>query len=515
MGALLIGAREARADQTLTFDGDLVAGGLDHEFIEFDVPAGVKEIQVDHDDQSADDIIDWGLDDPSGFRGWGGGNGEPAIVGEFAASRSYLARPILPGKWRVVVGKAKIVSPAVHYHVVVTLRDAPTLAAQPERQPYAPTPALAAGPRWYAGDLHAHSRESGDADPSIDELVTFARAEGLDFVELSDHNTVSQLDFIRDTQSKHPDILVLPGVEYTTYAGHANGIGATEWVDHKIGQPGVTIQSAADAFHANGALFSINHPLFDLGNLCIGCSWKHDLPAANVDAVEIVTAATGDLFGAGTLAFWDELCATGKHVAIVGGSDDHSAGQDIGMFGAPVGTPRTFVYAAELSAKGILEGIQSGRTVVKFHGASDPMVELTSDVPLDGDTVRAERTTLRAKITGGGGTSARWVVNGVPEDSVDVDGDAFELTREVASAEGKIDRYRVEVLASGLPATVTSHVWLEFAKGVGADDGGGYHEIAGSGCACAAHGEGDGDASGALVLVTALGALARSRRRRA
>ena len=50
--------------------------------------------------------------------------------------------------------------------------------------------------RWYAGDLHAHSRESGDAKPTIDELVTFARSQGLDFVELSDHNTVSQLDFI-------------------------------------------------------------------------------------------------------------------------------------------------------------------------------------------------------------------------------------------------------------------------------------------------------------------------------
>src|SRR5689334_15927789 len=79
----------ARADQTLTFDGTVMKGGLDHEKIEFAVPAGTKEIQVDHDDMSADDILDWGLTAPTGFRGWGGGNTEPAIVGELASSRSY------------------------------------------------------------------------------------------------------------------------------------------------------------------------------------------------------------------------------------------------------------------------------------------------------------------------------------------------------------------------------------------------------------------------------------------
>lgn len=481
-----LATREAQADSTIVLDGDVTPGGLDHEFVEFDVPAGTKEIQVDHADASADDIVDWGLNDPSGFRGWGGGNAEPAVVGELAASRSYLAGPIQPGKWRVVVGKAKIVSASVHYTLSVTLRDAPTLAPQPERKPYAPAAPLSNEARWYAGDLHAHSRESGDAQPTIDVLVTFARAQGLDFVELSEHNTTSQLDFVGDVQAKHPDILVLPGVEFTTYAGHANGIGATAWVDHKIGQPGVDIAGAADAFHGQGALFSINHPLFDLGNLCIGCSWKHELPAAKIDAVEVATAGAADLFAAGSLKFWDDLCATGRHVAIVGGSDDHTAGADVGSFGAPVGTPTTYVFAKELSAEGILEGIASGRTAVKFHGPSDPMAELTSDLPLDKDTVRAERVTLRAKITGGDGAAVRWVVDGVAGDPLDVKGDPFEVTREISANEAKPTRVRVEVLEAGIPSTVTSHVWVEFDKGVGVVDDG-YTEVAG-GCACGVRG---------------------------
>lgn len=175
--AVVLAPRRAAADQTLTFDGAVMEDGLDHEFIEFDVPAGTAEIQIDHDDLADEDILDWGLDDPSGFRGWGGGNTEPAIVNELAASRSYLAGPMSPGKWRVVIGKAKIAGGSADYHVVVTLRDTATLPPD-GRTPYSPAKALSEERRYYAGDLHVHSRESGDASPSVDEICTFARSQG-------------------------------------------------------------------------------------------------------------------------------------------------------------------------------------------------------------------------------------------------------------------------------------------------------------------------------------------------
>jgi hypothetical protein len=122
------------------------------------------------------------------------------------------------------------------YHIEIVLRTAPTLPAQPERRPYAHVPALATGPRWYAGDFHVHSRESGDASPTLDEVATFARGRGLDFVELSEHNTVSQLDLLAAAQARHPALLFVPGSEVTTYGGHANAIGATRWVDFRVGR---------------------------------------------------------------------------------------------------------------------------------------------------------------------------------------------------------------------------------------------------------------------------------------
>jgi hypothetical protein len=111
----------------LHFEGDVTAGDGDYTLVTFDVPAGTVEIQVDHTDGSDADILDWGLWGPDGFRGWGGGLIDPAIVGVDASSRGYLPGPITPGTWTVVVGEAKLPTGTGHYVIDVTLRTAATL----------------------------------------------------------------------------------------------------------------------------------------------------------------------------------------------------------------------------------------------------------------------------------------------------------------------------------------------------------------------------------------------------
>ena len=459
----LLAAPALAGETKLVLDGPVPDGGLEHFFVPFDVPEGTVEIEVQHDDLSDDNILDWGLDDPSGFRGWGGGNSEPAIVGLDAASRSYVAGPIAAGPWRVVIGKAKLVDLPASYALTVILRDAGTLAPQPERAAYHPFAGLGGGPRWYAGDLHVHSRESGDAKPPLAEIAALARSRGLDFVEISDHNTLSQLEFFAAAQAAQPDLLFVPGSEFTTYAGHANAIGASVWVDHKIGQPGVTIAAAAAAYAAQGALFSINHPALDLGDVCIGCAWKHEIPA-ELAAVEV---ATGGLDKAGkfltddAIAFWDQLCGEGRHLAAIGGSDDHRAGVDLGPFDSPVGDPTTMIYADELSTPALLAGIAAGRTVVKLQGPGDPMVELAADVAPSGDTITADAITLSATVTGApAGTSVRFVHNGQAMPPIAVDGDPFVATVEASAPTTGEDRWRAEVIVDGKPRTITSHLWL-------------------------------------------------------
>ena len=454
----------------LVFEADVPTDGPDHFFVDFEVPPDTAEIEVRHDDLSEANILDFGLDDPNGYRGWGGGTTEPAIVNAAAASRAYVPGPITPGKWRVVVGKAKVVASPARYRIEIDLRAAPTLAPIP-RSAYVPPPPRKVETRYYAGDLHVHSQESTDASATLEQNIALAKQRGLEWLEISDHNTVTQLDFFNAAHEKEPGFLLIPGIEYTTYAGHANAIGATKFVDHKLGQPGVTIDVGVEAIRAQGAIFSINHPVLDIGDLCIGCAWQHDLDPSKIGGVEIGTlgiTAGAQLFSERAIAFWDALLDRGAKVAPLGGSDDHRAGTQTGLFPAKIGSPTTLVRATELTTQGILDGIKKGATVVKLDGPDDAMVELEAAattgggeaLAFPGDTIGVRSIVLRAKVTKGVGQTVRFVKNGKPEDSVPITTDPFVHEIIVgAPAQGE-ERWRAEALVDERPRTVTGHVWL-------------------------------------------------------
>jgi hypothetical protein len=442
---MLLLASLAHTEDTLTFSGPVPAEG-DFFTLDVEVPEGTAEIEVAHRSTGEGDILDWGLYDPAGFRGWGGGNSEAAIVGVDAASRSYLAGPMPAGTWTVLVGKAKVTSDAPAYEVDITLRESSTLPAEPARRPYEAVD-LGGGPRWYAGDFHVHSRESGDASPSLDAIADFARSRGLDFVELSEHNTTSVLQWLGDAQDRRTDLLFLPGVEITTYAGHANGIGLTVPVPFAMGWEVADFAATAERVAAEGAVLSINHPMLALGDACIGCAWEHPVPET-LGAIEIATGAwskAGQLFDEPSIALWDSLCDEGVCPAAIGGSDDHTAGTGTGAFDSPIGSPTTLVWAESLSAAAILDGLRAGRTVVKLEGPDDPMIELSS-----------EGFDVTALVTGGAGNELRFVVDGVVAEAVNIDADPFTFTTSIDGT-----RVRAEVWLDDTPRTITSHLFPE------------------------------------------------------
>ena len=75
------------------------------------------------------------------------------------------------------------------------------------------------GPGWYRGDLHSHSNHSDAGQRTVAELVEAARGAGLDFVFLTDHNTISGLPEM--DASTTPELLAAGGIELTTFWGHA------------------------------------------------------------------------------------------------------------------------------------------------------------------------------------------------------------------------------------------------------------------------------------------------------
>lgn len=431
--------------------------------VPIDVPAGIAELEIRHDDLSSSNILDWGLFAPDGgFVGWGGGNSEPAVITAGASSRSYRPTELTPGTWRVLVGKALVTQRPAKFRLEVETRPAPTLAPQLERRPYVPAAPLEVTARYYAGDLHVHSLESGDARPSLTEITDFARGRGLDFVALSEHNTLSHLDFFVDAQARSPQVLLVPSVEFTTYAGHLNAFGVSRLPPFWLGLEGAAFEDAIADFAAQGAVPTINHPTLDLGTFCIGCAWRQPL-VDGLGAVEVGVAGwdeTGSLFDESALVFWEALAARGVHLAAVGGSDDHRAGRGLNQTQSAVGSPTTLIFADELSVSALVKGLQEGRTVVKLRGPEDPMIELKELTPLPraGDTLLGSSVELEATVRGGAGHVLVWIENGAAVREEKVTQDPFVSTFVLNAPVGKAARVRAELRVAQQPRTVTSHV---------------------------------------------------------
>lgn len=90
--------------------------------------------------------------------------------------------------------------------------------------PWSASPKLAAAADgrtwagWYRGDLHAHTIHS-DGSWDIPDLLAFWQEQGVDFMTLSDHNTISGLP--QACSLSTPELLVMGGIELSTYFGHA------------------------------------------------------------------------------------------------------------------------------------------------------------------------------------------------------------------------------------------------------------------------------------------------------
>jgi len=364
-----------------------------HHYIErpFAAPKGVVriEVQFHHDGADQRTTIDLGMLDPVRFRGWSGGNKTRFDIGETDATPSYLAGPLPAGDWKLLLGVPNIRKGVVtHYeariHFVVK-GDPETLA------PFTPK-AGRAGPAWYRGDFHAHTghsdgscvSDSGRKIPcGVERTLDAARRRDLDFVTVTDHNTESHVAELRNLQDTHDQLLILPGRELTTFQGHANGLGLVGPVDFRL--DGVHVARAdqlADAVHARGALFSINHPSSPSGEACMGCGWTPDaFDMRRADAIEVVNggslrsglSADGSLSG---LSFWEDLLRKGLRITAIGGSDNHSPDlpKDVG---GSVGRPTSVVWADRLTPEALLEGVRRGHVFIDLDGVPGRLLDVS------------------------------------------------------------------------------------------------------------------------------------------
>ena len=281
---------------TLHLEGDIAPDGGDYVEVPFTVPDGTVEMDIAHVNHTTGTILDSRVWQPSAtavpggdFRGYSGGLTDDITIGVAQSSRGYLPGPIAAGSWTLLIGKAQLGGATAHYTADITFSDAATLPVQPQAE-YTPV-VLSSEKRWYKGDFHVHSHESGDSKVTLQDDVTLAQTDGLDFANFSDHNTISQHALIAAAQAGWP-ILALRGSEITTYSGHANAVGNVAYIDHRLGLRDRTITDVVTDATAQGALVLVNHPATDLGTNCIGCPWQHeaDAPWDDIAGLEALTS---------------------------------------------------------------------------------------------------------------------------------------------------------------------------------------------------------------------------------
>ncbi|HTR50189.1 MAG TPA: CehA/McbA family metallohydrolase [Kofleriaceae bacterium] len=468
---------------TLHFTGTAVPGNGDYIDVPFAVPAGTVEIQITKTYTTGVNILDFGVWAPEGFRGWSGGLTDDIIVGVAQSSRGYLPGAITASDgWYVEIGKAQLSDSGTDWTIDITFSDTASLPVLPQA-PFTPV-VMAQGTRWYKGDFHVHSSQSGDSKAPMQSDIDLAHAQGLDFINLSDHNTISQHALVAAQQANWP-VLVTRSSEITTYSGHGNGVGITQYVDHRLGRNGRTMANVIDDVVAQGGAFIINHPAENLGTNCIGCDWMHatDIPWNEVSGIEVITAG----YPIGVLAFtpqvvrmWDAQEDAGFRLSAVTGSDDHSAGMNEGSTGSPIGSPCTLVHGSELSEAAIVAGVQHQHTIANLRGPDDPAIDIvahgknntTAGIGDDIDDLSA----LDVHVTSGDGFNLELWRDGAKIEELTIKGDDFTW-RYHDKASKDDHRYRVALVLSNDPVVITSHV---YAHGV-VDDAGGCNAGGGRG----------------------------------
>lgn len=381
-----------QAPTQITLTGEITRA--DHQTyreIPFDVPPGTGRIAVEFAYTGKDQrtVIDIGLRDPGGQRGWSGGNKSQFEITEFGSTPSYANGPLTPGTWHLVLGVPNIrEGQTASYTATITL--GPPDGTRKAVQLSDPAIVLDATPGWRRGDFHVHTAHSdgscdqADARGPCPAVFTFeaAKAAGLDFVAITDHNTITQLADIRELQNAFPKTLLMPGTEITTFFGHANAVGNTGFLDFQLGSARLpTLAKLFDQVDAAGGFLSVNHPSLPSGEPCMGCGWTaKDTDWSRVSAIEIVNGSTlrtsGPEGAFNGIKFWENLLAQGHRITAIGGSDNHDAKDVDGAKQSPVGKPATVVFAEQLSTKGIVAGVKSGRVFVDMAGLPDVTFDL-------------------------------------------------------------------------------------------------------------------------------------------
>ena len=425
-------------------------------YIPFEVPGWARTIEVQYAYRGYGEgecTVDIGLFEPGSleliegmehFRGWSGSNKKAFYVSERSATPSYIPGPVRPGVWHVILGFYKVPTGGCEYEVTITVTD----EARVEGGSAALEPGEV-GRRggWVRGDFHAHSVHS-DGDSTLREIAARARELGLDFVAVTDHNTHSHIAELGYRSAFVEGVLLLRGVEVTTYKGHFNVFGVSFTPDFRLRSESELLR-VAQHLRERGAVVSVNHPK------PLGPDWEW----ATMSFAHLVEVfhAIWEFNNYVSLRKWDEQLRRGARLGLIGGSDAHRVKGYGGV--SQLGVPTTWVYVDELSERGLLEGLLRQRVFVS-KSPEGPRAELAvrsaGGLVHMGGSAEASRVEVVVSVEGAAGQRARLVSDRGVEAVWTLDQHSFSRSVELDARD--LGFVRLEVLEEACDAWDPYHM---------------------------------------------------------
>lgn len=220
---------------------------------------------------------------------------------------------------------------------------------------------------WLRGDLHVHSDHSGDGsgtrqgtgqrgpgNVSVADQIGQGVQNGLHWMPITDHRTYTQH---YDPLWESAELLLIPGEE-ANGSPHSTVQAAVDWLvqgaSRLAGSDVDRLQTSIWDAHAQGASWSVAHPDDGMVN-------DDGTPNGRASAIGMNTVETWNR-GSGIdaeIAFAENRWTRGWRFGVVGASDSHF--RELWATAGP-GLPATGVFASRLTERGIVEGLQAGRT---------------------------------------------------------------------------------------------------------------------------------------------------------
>ncbi len=243
---------------------------------------------------------------------------------------------------------------------------------------------------WLKGSTHVHARPSGDSTTPIPEVLTWYEQRKYDFIVLTDHNRISELDTTAATLGESTlrpagerGLIVFAGIELTHNPSncippgdasgkcriHVNLLGATGrtngkivWANRKTSERLAKYDAALEQQKSLGGIAQINHPNWFWG---MNGDLLAELARRGFALVEIANVAfpewnRGDKDHPDMDAIWDAALVQGARVWGVASDDAHDYSGTAGVQ-YPAGGGWIMVKAAPRDPQAILASIAAGR----------------------------------------------------------------------------------------------------------------------------------------------------------